>query len=138
MVSALTRVPLGAGAGAGSGPMSAIAVVDVEDIICTSRVMIFRFCLTDKVRLVKVNVKPCKGSPRCLMVMTSDFYAMGIWRFRVRVPAGVLGNLFSVFTCCNKVSVLFQSGGAQHKGPQPSGMAPMETQSERSCTMQEE
>ncbi|KAF8267430.1 hypothetical protein EI94DRAFT_1325845 [Lactarius quietus] len=28
------------------------------------------------------------------MVMTSDFYTTGIWRFRVRVPAGVLGNLF--------------------------------------------
>ena len=28
------------------------------------------------------------------MVMTSDFYTLGIWRFRVRVPAGVLGNFF--------------------------------------------
>ena len=48
-------------------------------------------------RFVRGNVKLCKGGPRCLMVMTSDFYAMGIWRFRVRVPAGVLGNHFFLF-----------------------------------------
>jgi hypothetical protein len=36
------------------------------------------------------------------MVMTSDFYAMGIWRFRVRVPAGVLGNLFFLAGLDNK------------------------------------
>ena len=50
-------------------------------------------------RFVRGNVKLCKGGPRCLMVMTSDFYAMGIWRFRVRVPAGVLGNHFFLFGC---------------------------------------
>jgi hypothetical protein len=30
IVSALTRMPLGAGAGVGSGPVSAIAIVDVD------------------------------------------------------------------------------------------------------------
>ncbi len=56
-----------------------------------------------RVQVVSGNVRPCKGGPRCLMVMTSDFYAKGIWRFRVRVPAGVSGNLFFETTSyCDK------------------------------------
>ena len=51
-------------------------------------------------RFVNDNIEPFEGSPRCLMVMTSDFYAMGIWRFRVRVPAGVLENFLRNKTAC--------------------------------------
>jgi hypothetical protein len=45
-------------------------------------------------RFVSDNVETCKGGPHCLMVMTSDFYMKGIWRFRVRVPVGVLETFF--------------------------------------------
>ena len=36
--------------------------------------------------------------PRCLMVMTSDFYQWQIWRLRVRIPPGVFwGRFFLIF-----------------------------------------
>ena len=56
------------------------------------------------------------------MVMTSDFYTLGIWRFRVRVPAGVLGNLFgsgimTTLFCCMKPKL--QLGGSENVRRRP-------------------
>ena len=51
------------------------------------------------------------------MVMTSDFYTLGIWRFRVRVPAGVLGNLFGsgiMTTLFCSMTLKLQLGGSEN------------------------